>query len=92
MSRSARTDPANVPPGLPDQLPELRNAVRRLLGLDDDTAVVIRRLGSTELGRSAATIISVRAMEGESRRWALPEPAGTITEDLLRAALAQRHT
>ncbi|MGW3968810.1 hypothetical protein ACWEFD_05735 [Streptomyces ardesiacus] len=67
---------------------DLRNAVRRVLGLDDDTAVVIRRLGPAGPGRpTATTIISVQAMNGDTRRWAVPQPAETITENILGAAL-----
>ncbi|GGN34866.1 hypothetical protein [Streptomyces fuscichromogenes] len=70
------------------RLRELRNAVRALLGLDDDTAVVIRRLVRGEAGRPAPeTVVGVLPMHGEAHRWTLHRPAEQITTDELRAAL-----
>ncbi|MFD4502432.1 hypothetical protein [Streptomyces sp. NPDC058457] len=50
-------------------LRDLRDAVRVLLGLDDDTAVVIRRLNRPPL----ETVVEVRPMDGgKPHRWTLP--------------------
>jgi hypothetical protein len=73
------------PPGPPR---ELKEAVRRLLDLDDDTAVVIRQLACSEPGcPPLETVVAVLPMEGRPRRWTLHRPAEGITEDDLRAAL-----
>ncbi|MGW5691687.1 hypothetical protein ACWEWX_12185 [Streptomyces asiaticus] len=40
--------PLGARPGQSPQLRELRQSVRRLLGLDDDTAVVIRQLACAD--------------------------------------------
>ncbi|WP_225826176.1 hypothetical protein [Streptomyces naphthomycinicus] len=70
------------------RLRELDHAVRALLDLDDDTAVVIRQLVHGELGRPPLeTVVAVLPMEGEPRRWVLHRPAEQITEHELRAAL-----
>ncbi|MET8771569.1 hypothetical protein [Streptomyces sp. NPDC004658] len=70
------------------RLRELNNAVRALLDLDDDTAVVIRQLIRGQAGRSRPeTVVAVLPMEGEPRRWVLHRSAEQITEHELRAAL-----
>ncbi|MFE3166305.1 hypothetical protein [Streptomyces sp. NPDC059224] len=62
--------------------------MRALLGLDDDTAVLIRQLACTEPGcPPLETVAVVLPMEGDARRWTLHRPADQITEDGLRAAL-----
>ncbi|EFL27437.1 hypothetical protein SSOG_07151 [Streptomyces himastatinicus ATCC 53653] len=67
---------------------ELRRTIRRLLGLDDDTAVVVRQLACTEPGcPPLETVIAVLPMNGRARRWTLHTTAEEITEDDLRAAL-----
>ncbi|MFD8815417.1 hypothetical protein ACFV23_28965 [Streptomyces sp. NPDC059627] len=73
-------------------LRELRDAVRFLLGLDDDTAVVIRQLGCDTLGRPPLdTVVEVLPMDGgETHRWTLHRPADQITEHDLRTALLRR--
>ncbi|MFF8028438.1 hypothetical protein ACFZDJ_46645 [Streptomyces sp. NPDC007896] len=69
-------------------LRELKDAVRALLGLDDDTAVIIRQLTCSEVGRPPlATVVAVMPMDGEVHRWTLHRPADQITENYLRAAL-----
>ncbi|WEO98965.1 hypothetical protein A6P39_035730 [Streptomyces sp. FXJ1.172] len=68
--------------------------MRALLGLDDDTAVLIRQLACTEPGcPPLETVVVVLPMEGDARRWTLHRPADQITEDDLRAALlaAEQH-
>lgn len=74
------------------RLRELRDTVRVLLGLDDDTAVVIRQLGRDAPGRpSLETVVEVLPMDGgEAHRWTLDRPADQITEHDLRTALARR--
>ena len=82
------------PPGPSPQLRELKETVRALLGLDDDTAVLIRQLACTEPGcPPLETVVVVLPMEGDARRWTLHRPADQITEDDLRAALlaAEQH-
>ncbi|MEU6352419.1 hypothetical protein ABZ896_24360 [Streptomyces sp. NPDC047072] len=82
-----------MPPGFGPSTPtphlrELKETVRTLLGLDDDTAVVIRRLACTEPGcPPLETVVAVLPMNGPARRWTLHQPADEITEDDLRAAL-----
>ncbi len=92
------------PPGQPGPHPQLRDlkeTVRTLLGLDDDTAAVVRQLACTEPGcPPLETVIAVlpcpkfsASLEqdgtpiGEARRWTLHRPSDQITEDDLRAAL-----
>ncbi|MFF8592200.1 hypothetical protein ACF061_12260 [Streptomyces sp. NPDC015220] len=70
------------------QLRELKDAVRALLGLDDDTAVMIRQLVCGEVGHPPLeTVVEVLPMDGGSHRWRLHRPAEQITEIELRAAL-----
>lgn len=67
---------------------ELKETVPRLLGLDEDTAVMIRQLACTEPGcPPLETVVAVLPMDGPARRWTLHRPAVQITEDDLRAAL-----
>ncbi|MGW1029833.1 hypothetical protein ACWD4J_40230 [Streptomyces sp. NPDC002577] len=69
-------------------LRELRDAVRILLGLDDDTAVVIRQFSCGELGYPPLeTVVEVLPMDGGVHRWTLHRPADQITEHDLRATL-----
>ncbi|GGN65159.1 hypothetical protein GCM10011579_035330 [Streptomyces albiflavescens] len=69
-------------------LRELRDLVRVLLGLDDDTAVMIRQLACGELGYPPLeTVVEVLPMDGKARRWTLHGPADQITENDLRATL-----
>lgn len=76
------------PPGPSPQMRELKETVRVLLGLDDDTAVMVRQLACTEPGcPPLETVVAVLPMEGEPRRWTLHHPADQITEDDLRATL-----
>ncbi|MER5792111.1 hypothetical protein [Streptomyces sp. NPDC001980] len=74
------------------RLRELRDTVRVLLGLDDDTAVVIRQLGCAARGRPPLeTVVEVVPMDGgEAHRWTLHRPADQITEHDLRTALLRR--
>ncbi|PJM92507.1 hypothetical protein [Streptomyces sp. CB01373] len=75
--------------GLCPHLRELRDGVRALLSLDDDTAVIIRQFTYTEPGHPPLeTVVTVLAMDGEAHRWTLHRPADQITEHDLRAALA----
>ncbi|MBX7553973.1 hypothetical protein K1Y78_39940 [Streptomyces sp. tea 10] len=84
MPLGSRRGPAGPCP----ELRELKESVRALLGLDDDTAVLIRQLACTEPGcPPLETVVAVLPMEGEARRWTLHRPADQITEDDLRAAL-----
>ncbi|MGD3110623.1 hypothetical protein [Streptomyces sp. YGL11-2] len=69
-------------------LRELRDAVRTLLGLDDDTAVIIRQLICGDVGfPSLETVVKVLPMDGEAHRWTFHRPTEQITENELRAAL-----
>ncbi|MEU6346081.1 hypothetical protein ABZ883_34590 [Streptomyces sp. NPDC046977] len=68
-------------------LRELAEAVRVLLGLDDDTAVKIRQFGRGEVGCPPwDTVVEVLPMDGGRRRWTLHRPADEITEHDLAAA------
>ncbi|MFJ2737955.1 hypothetical protein [Streptomyces sp. NPDC087317] len=83
--------PPQLPPataGLSSRLRELRDTVRVVLGLDDDTAVVIRQFAYTEPGRPPLeTVVAVLPMDGDAHRWTVHRPADHITEHDLRAAL-----
>jgi len=83
--------PLGARPGRPGPSPhlrELKETVRALLGLDEDTAVMVRELASTEPGcPPLETVVAVLPMDGEARRWTLHHPAEQITEAELRAAL-----
>jgi hypothetical protein len=69
-------------------LRELKDAVSNLLGLDDDTAVIIRQLTCDEAGYPPLeTVVEVRPMDGKAHRWTLHRPADQITANELRAAL-----
>ena len=90
MPLGSRPGPAQPSP----QLRELKETVRTLLGLDDDTAVMVRQLACAEPGcPPLETVVAVLPMEGQARRWTLHQPADLITEDDLRAALLtpERH-
>ncbi len=77
------------PPRRPPHSLELKETVRRLLSLDDDTAVVVRQLACTEPGcPPLETVIAVLPMDGPARRWTLHRPIDQITEDDLRPLLA----
>ncbi|MFF7602637.1 hypothetical protein [Streptomyces mirabilis] len=66
----------------------MKETVRTLLGLDDDTAVIIRELACTEPGcPPLETVVAVLPMDGAARRWTLHRPTDQITEDGLRAVL-----
>ena len=84
--------PLGFGPGSPatpsPRLRELKEAVRALLDLDEDTAVVIRQLACTEPGcPPLETVVAALPMNGPPRRWTLHQPAEQITEDDLKAAL-----
>ncbi|MFS4092603.1 hypothetical protein [Streptomyces sp. AF1A] len=67
---------------------ELKSAVRTLLDLDEDTAVIIRQLACGEAGcPPPETVVEVRPMDGEAHRWTLHRPADQITENELRTIL-----
>jgi hypothetical protein len=75
-------------PGPSPQLRELKETVRTLLGLDDDTAVMVRQLACTEPGcPPVETVVAVLPMDGAARRWTLHQPVDRITEDDLRQSL-----
>ncbi|MFE2425890.1 hypothetical protein ACFXJ5_03865 [Streptomyces sp. NPDC059373] len=76
------------PPGQSPQLRELKETVRCLLALDEDTAVVVRQLACTEPGcPPLETVVAVLPMDAPARRWTLHRPTEQITEDDLRAVL-----
>jgi hypothetical protein len=83
-----------VPPGVrpPPRSPHLsglKESVRQLLDLDDDTAVMIRQLACTEPGcPPVETVVAVLPMDAQARRWTLHRPVAQITSDDLRALLA----
>lgn len=84
--------PLGFRPGNPatpsPHLRELKETVRTLLGLDDDTAVMIRQLACTEPGcPPLETVVAVLPMNGSARRWTLHRPTDEITEDDLKAVL-----
>ncbi|MFJ8489099.1 hypothetical protein ACIRBZ_12145 [Streptomyces sp. NPDC094038] len=74
------------------RLRELRDTVRVMLGLDDDTAVVIRQLCGDARGcPPPETVVEVLPMDGgEPHRWTLHRSADQITEHDLRTALLHR--
>lgn len=81
-------DPRPGTTGPSPHLRELKDAVRALLGLDDDTAVIIRQLSCSEPGHPPLeTVVAVLPMDGEAHRWTLRRPTDQITENDLRATL-----
>jgi hypothetical protein len=84
--------PLRFGPGNPaapsPRLCELKETVRTLLDLDDDTAVMIRQLACTEPGcPPLETVVAVLPMNGPTRRWTLHQPTDDVTAGHLRAAL-----
>ncbi|MBX9396583.1 hypothetical protein K4749_24105 [Streptomyces sp. TRM72054] len=84
--------PLGFGPGSPTtpspHLRELKETVRTLLDLDDDTAVMIRQLACTEPGcPPLETVVAVLPMNGPARRWTLHQPTDEVTKDDLKAAL-----
>jgi hypothetical protein len=76
------------PPRRPPQLSALKQAVRHLLGVDDDTTVMVQQLTCAEPGcPPLETVIAVLPPDGPARRWTLHRPAEQVTEDDLRALL-----
>jgi hypothetical protein len=77
---------------LPRQSPPtlmLKQTVRRLLFLDDDTGVVVRQLACTEPGcPPLETVIAVLPGDGPARRWTMHRPVEQVTEDDLRVLFA----
>ncbi|MGP4085196.1 hypothetical protein [Streptomyces sp. KR55] len=84
--------PLGFGPGNPatpsPHLRELKETVRTLLALDEDTAVMIRQLACTEPGcPPLETVVAVLPMNGKARRWTLHQPTDDVTEDDLKAVL-----
>ncbi|WP_051823095.1 hypothetical protein [Streptomyces sp. NRRL S-1448] len=78
------------PPGQNPRTAEVKESVRRLLGLEEDAAVVVRELAcSDEDCPPLETVIAVLPMDGTPRRWTLHRPVSDITEEDLRALLAR---
>ena len=68
------------PPGRSPNVAALKESVRQLLDLDDETAVMIRQLDCTEPGcPPVETVVAVLPMQGEARRWTLHRPVDQIT-------------
>ncbi|MFD4546724.1 hypothetical protein [Streptomyces sp. NPDC058466] len=83
-----RLEPRPGTAGPSPHLRELNDAVRALLCLDNDTAVIIRQLTCSEPGYPPLeTVVAVLPMDGEAHRWTLHRPADQITENDLRATL-----
>jgi hypothetical protein len=67
------------------ELLAVKETVRRLLGLDDDTAVVVRELACAEPGcPPLETVIAVLPADGPRRQWKLHVPLTQVTETDLR--------
>jgi hypothetical protein len=67
----------------------LKDSVRQLLDVDDDTAVMIRQLDCTEPGcPPVETVVAVLPLNAPARRWTLHRPVDQITIDDLRLLLA----
>ncbi|WP_030802003.1 hypothetical protein [Streptomyces sp. NRRL S-337] len=78
------------PPGQNPRAAEVKESVRRLLALDDDTAVMVRELACSDADcPPLETVIAVLPMNGTARRWTLHRPVADITEQDLRALLAR---
>ncbi|MFD9334982.1 hypothetical protein ACFWBF_11340 [Streptomyces sp. NPDC060028] len=77
----------SMPPGIPlshrsPHLSSLKDAVHRLLGLDDDTAVIIRQFASTEPGRPPVkTTVTALPMNGKARHWTLHRSVEQVTDE-----------
>jgi hypothetical protein len=70
-------------------LPALKAAVRDVLGLDDEPAIVIQELACAEPGcPPVETVIGVLSAGAPARRWTLHQPVSGLTAEAIRAALA----
>ncbi|MEU6866242.1 transcriptional repressor [Streptomyces sp. NPDC046876] len=83
----------SMPQGIPlphrsPHLSSLKDAVRRLLDLDNDTAVIIRQLASTEPGRPPVkTTVTALPMSGKARHWTLHRSIEQVTNEDLSTLL-----
>jgi len=81
--------PGVRPPHRSPHLSGLKESVRQLLDLDEDTAVMIRQLACTEPGcPPVETVVAILPMNGPARRWTLHSPVDQVTSDDLRTLLA----
>lgn len=82
--------PSGIPrPHRSPHLSGLKESVRRLLDLDDDTAVMISQLACTEPGcPPIETVVAVLPLDAPARRWTLHRPVEQVTPDDLSTLLA----
>jgi len=66
------------------QLPGLRRWIRRLLDLDEDTAVFLYEFAvpaaSAQSTRELRTVVSVQSLDGAKRSWTVPHGLAQLTE------------
>ena len=87
--RSAGFSPA----GARAEVPALKAAVRDVLGLGEEHAVVIQELACAEPGcPPVETVIGVLAAGGPARRWTLHQPLSSLTAEAVRSALTEGDT
>jgi hypothetical protein len=73
----------------PARTSELKETVRRLLGLTDDTTVLVQQLACTEPGcPPLETVVAVLPADSPARRWTLHCPTDQVTEHDLRTLFA----
>jgi hypothetical protein len=90
-------NPLIRPAGLPDHaragVPALKAAVRDVLGLGDEHAIVIQELACAEPGcPPVETVIGVLAAGRPARRWTLHQPLSGLTAGAVRSALTEGDT
>ena len=71
-------------------VPALKDAVRDVLGLGAEDAIVIQELACAEPGcPPVETVIGVLSAGAPARRWTLHQPVSGLTAEAIRAALTE---
>jgi hypothetical protein len=92
-SRNPLIRPAGSPDAVRAGVPALKAAVRDVLGLGDEHAIVIQELTCAEPGcPPVETVIGVLAAGRPARRWTLHQPLSGLTAEAVRSALTEGDT
>ena len=92
-SRNPLIRPAGSPGAVRAGVPALKAAVRDVLGLGDEDAIVIQELACAEPGcPPMETVIGVLTAGRPARRWALHQPLSALTAEAVRSALIEGDT
>ena len=92
-SRNPLVRPAGSPDTVRAGVPALKAAVRDVLGLGDEHAIVIQELTCAEPGcPPVETVIGVLAAGAPARRWTLHQPLSGLTAEAVRSALTEGDT